>query len=91
MKSPALLSASPLMQKIAFGVALPVIFISGGINTQTAAKYIYGKIYKATSAHAKMNTRKGMGTWIGIVAGVTIVAWFVAELIPFVRAKSPLS
>ena len=73
------------MQKIAFGVALPVIFISGGINTQTAAKYIYGKIYKPASQHATMSTRKGLVSWVGLVAVITLIAWFIAELIPFVR------
>ncbi|KAF7967262.1 hypothetical protein HWV62_23068 [Athelia sp. TMB] len=86
VKSPALLSASPLMQKIAFGVALPVIFISGGINTQTAAKYIYGKIYKPASQHATMSTRKGLISWVGLVAVITLIAWFIAELIPFFGA-----
>ncbi len=33
VKSPAILSAAPLVSKVAFGIALPVIFISGSINS----------------------------------------------------------
>lgn len=40
VKSPALLSAGPLLSKIAFGVALPVIFISGSINTTCCARLV---------------------------------------------------
>jgi hypothetical protein len=39
---PALLSAGPLVSKIAFGMAIPVIFISGSINTTVVARYRLG-------------------------------------------------
>lgn len=81
VQSPALLSAGPLVSRIAFGIALPVIFISGSINTSLVARYIHAHIYR-NSAVRYVNTKKGWITWIALVSGLTILAWVVAEVIP---------
>ncbi|KAK3687728.1 amino-acid permease [Podospora appendiculata] len=80
--SPALLSAGPLISKIAFGVAMPVIFISGSINTTVVARYIHGRIF-SNSVIKYINTPMGWITWLVLIAIVTVVAWVVAEAIPF--------
>jgi amino acid permease len=82
VQSPSLLSAGPLCAKIAFGVALPVIFISGSINTTVACRFIHGRIYQ-DSVVRYVNTTKGWITWLATAAVVTVVAWIVAEAIPF--------
>ncbi|ROW01114.1 hypothetical protein VSDG_02750 [Cytospora chrysosperma] len=82
VQSPALLSAGDLLSKIAFGLALPVIFISGSINGTTVGRYIHGRIYK-DSVLRFINTRMGWITWLTVIAVVTIVAWVIAEAIPF--------
>ncbi|KAK3185909.1 hypothetical protein K4F52_005364 [Lecanicillium sp. MT-2017a] len=82
VKSPALLSAGDLISKIAFGIALPVIFISGSINTTVVGRYIHGRIYK-NSIIRFINTPRGWITWILLVTVVTIIAWVIAESIPF--------
>ncbi|KAJ5199375.1 hypothetical protein N7491_000068 [Penicillium cf. griseofulvum] len=80
--SPALVSAGPLWAKVAFGVALPVIFISGSINTTVACRYIHGRMYQ-NSVVRYVNTTKGWVTWLSSVAIITILAWIIAEAIPF--------
>ncbi|KAL8296480.1 hypothetical protein RB597_005864 [Gaeumannomyces tritici] len=82
VKSPALLSAGPLLSKIAFGVALPVIFISGSINTTCCARYIHGRYYK-DSVIRFINTKMGWITWLTLITIITIVAFVIAEVIPF--------
>lgn len=82
VKSPALLSTSPLLAKIAFGVALPVIYISGSINTTVLCRFIHGRIYENSIARY-INTAKGWATWIMVVTVITLLAWVVAEAIPF--------
>lgn len=82
VKSPALLSAGTLMSKIAFGIALPVIFISGSINTTVVGRYIHGRVYK-NSVIRFINTKMGWITWLGLVTFITIIAWIIAEAIPF--------
>ncbi|WAO96568.1 Aa-trans domain-containing protein [Fusarium falciforme] len=81
VQSPALLSAGPLISKIAFGVALPVIFISGSINSTVALRYIHGRMFK-DSILRYINTPKGWASWIVLVTIFTIVAWIIAEAIP---------
>ncbi|KAH8671665.1 transmembrane amino acid transporter protein-domain-containing protein [Xylariales sp. PMI_506] len=82
VESPALLSAGSLLSRVAFGVALPVIFISGSINGTVVARYIHGRIYK-NSIVRFINTPKGWITWLILVTIITIVAWIIAEAIPF--------
>jgi hypothetical protein len=81
VKSPALLSAGPVISRVVFGIALPVIFISGSINTTVVCRYIHGKVYR-DSVIRYVNTSKGWVTWLGLVFSVTILAWIIAEAIP---------
>ena len=82
VKSPALLSAGHLVSKVAFGIALPVIFISGSINTTVVARYIHGRVFK-DSVIRYINTKMGWLTWLGLITGITIIAFIIAEAIPF--------
>ncbi|SJX60072.1 probable neutral amino acid permease [Sporisorium reilianum f. sp. reilianum] len=81
VKSPALLSAGTTLSKVAFGIALPVIFISGSINTTVVARYIHGRIFK-NSVIRYINTTMGWITWLGLIALITVIAWVVAEIVP---------
>lgn len=81
VQSPALLSAGPLISRIVFGIALPVIFISGSINTTVVCRYIHGKLF-ANSTIRHINSSKGWTTWLALVFTVTMLAWIIAEAIP---------
>jgi hypothetical protein len=82
VQSPALLSASPLVSKIAFGVALPVIYISGSINATVACRFIHGRLYR-NSITRFINTRKGWISWLVVVTLVILLSWIISEAIPF--------
>lgn len=82
VQSPALLSAGSTISRVAFGVALPVIFISGSINTIVSGRMVHHRLY-ADSVTRYINTRKGWATWLAVVAAITSVAWVIAEAIPF--------
>ncbi|KAJ3477422.1 hypothetical protein NLG97_g8844 [Lecanicillium saksenae] len=82
VQSPALLSARGDIPRIAFGVALPVIFISGSINTTVVGRYIHGRVYK-NSIIRYINTPKGWATWLALVFAITVIAFVIAEAIPF--------
>lgn len=79
--APALLSAGPTISKVAFGVALPVIFISGSINSTVALRYIHGRVWKKSIVRY-VNTPQGWFWWISLVTVFTIIAWIIAEAIP---------
>ena len=81
VQSPALLSAGPVISRVVFGIALPVIFISGSINTTVACRYIHGKLY-SDSIVRYVNTPEGWTTWLVLVFVVTSIAWIIAEAIP---------
>ncbi|KAI1842689.1 hypothetical protein JX265_002705 [Neoarthrinium moseri] len=82
VQSPALLSAGTTVSKVAFGIALPVIFISGSINTTVVARYIHGRVFKH-SIIRYINTKAGWITWLILITVITIIAWVIAEAIPF--------
>jgi len=80
--SPALLSSGFTGSRVAFGIALPVIFISGSINTPVACRYIIGRAFR-NSEIKYTNTVRGWVVWISLCAIVTVIAWAIAEAIPF--------
>ncbi|KAJ5948235.1 N amino acid transport system protein [Penicillium verhagenii] len=82
VQSPALLSAGSLLSRIAFGVALPVIFISGSINTVVLGRLIHGRIFEGSTTRF-INTKMGWITWLAVVTILTILEFVVAEVIPF--------
>ena len=79
--SPALGSTSPLLRKIAYGVAIPTIVIAGVINGHVAAKYIYVRLFRDTK-HIRSNSSYSWSVWILITLVLWIVAWIIAEAIP---------
>jgi hypothetical protein len=83
--SPALLSASHTVTRVAFGIALPVIFISGSINGTVVGKYIMEQVFP-NSPIRFINSAKGWAIWMSLVAFLTVIAFVVAEAIPFFNA-----
>lgn len=82
VKAPALLSAGHTVSRVAFGVALPVIFISGSINTVTAGRYILDKLFRDSMVRY-VNTARGWAVWLTIITVISVVAFVIAESIPF--------
>jgi hypothetical protein len=73
------------MSRIAFGIALPVIFISGSINSVVVGRYIMGRVFP-NSPIKYINTKAGWAVWLSLIATITVVAWIIAEAIPFFNA-----
>jgi hypothetical protein len=79
--SPALGSASPIVRKIAFGIALPTIVVAGVVNGSVACKYIYMRIWKGTDV-IHQNSFKSIGSWVAICAALWTASFVIAEAIP---------
>ncbi|KAL4876737.1 transmembrane amino acid transporter protein-domain-containing protein [Aspergillus karnatakaensis] len=81
VKSPVLGSITPIVSKVAYGIALPTIIIAGVINGHIACKAIYTRLFAGTD---RMHKRDFMavGSWIGIAVALWIVAWVIATAIP---------
>lgn len=82
VQSPALLSLEGVLPKVAFGLALPLIFISGAIGNTVTARYVHLRMYQDSIVRF-INTPKGWITWIVTLAAITIISWLLAEAIPF--------
>jgi hypothetical protein len=85
VRSPALLSSTPTISRIAFGVALPVIFISGSISSTVVGRYVLTRAFP-DSPIKYVNTRAGWCAWITLIAVITVVSFVVAEAVPFFNA-----
>lgn len=79
--SPALSSNSPMIKKVAWGIALPTIVIAGVIFAHVTAKYIYVRMFAGTK-YLHSRGFVATGTWIGLGLGTWVVAWIIAESIP---------
>ncbi|KAK5113930.1 hypothetical protein LTR62_003053 [Meristemomyces frigidus] len=86
VQSPALLSAGPLISRIAFGIALPVIFISGAINSTVVARFLMDRAFKNNESIRFVHSSRGWMVWIGLIAVITLISWVIAEAIPFFNA-----
>ncbi|KKK21388.1 hypothetical protein AOCH_000715 [Aspergillus ochraceoroseus] len=79
--SPALGSASPLIGKIAYGIALPTIIIGGVVNGHVACKYVYVRIFRNSDRMHKKDFI-AVGSWVLIGFITWVVAWIIASAIP---------
>ncbi|KAF4466458.1 n amino acid transport system [Fusarium albosuccineum] len=82
VESPALLSLNGVLPKVAFGLALPIIYISGAIGNTVTARYVHLRMYR-NSIVRFINTPKGWVTWLLVLAAITAVSWIIGEAIPF--------
>ncbi|KAJ5231941.1 uncharacterized protein N7469_006529 [Penicillium citrinum] len=90
VESPALTSAGTTLSRVAYGIALPVIFISGSINTVVFGRLVHGRIF-ANSPIRFINTKMGWITWLAVITAATIIAFVIAEVIPFFNDLLSLS
>ncbi|RPA72336.1 amino acid transporter [Ascobolus immersus RN42] len=82
--SPALRSAGVTLGKVAYGLASATIIISGVVNAHVAAKYIIVRMYRneANTDNLNIKTKKSWMVWLGLITGLWIIAWLIAEAIP---------
>lgn len=81
VQSPALLSTSPTVAKVAFGLALGTIVIAGVVLGHTAVKYVYVRIFRGTR-YLNSNSLVSNGTWALLALVAWALAWVIAEAIP---------
>jgi hypothetical protein len=85
VRSPALLSSGFTISRVAFGVALPVIFISGSISSTVVGRYVLTRAFP-DSPIQYVNTKAGWLAWVTIIGVITIISFIIAEAVPFFNA-----
>ncbi|CUM53572.1 unnamed protein product [Debaryomyces tyrocola] len=83
MVAPAFGGLSGNYKKIAFSFALPTILFLGALYGNVSSQFLFLKIFNKDSAHRNNHTIVGWGTWIGLNLVLWIIAFIIAEVIPF--------
>ncbi|KAJ5317889.1 hypothetical protein N7508_002397 [Penicillium antarcticum] len=79
--SPSLGSAGETVKRVAYGIALPGLIISGCLYVHVAAKYIFVRILR-NSRHLQANTAVHWGTWLSCTISVAAISFVLACAIP---------
>jgi hypothetical protein len=79
--SPSLGSAGETVKRVAYGVALPGLIISGCLYVHVAAKYLFVRILR-DSRHLQANTFVHWGTWLSCTLGMAAISFVLASAIP---------
>jgi hypothetical protein len=83
MTSPAFGSiANEVHKKIAFTFMVPTIIFLGVLYASVSARFIFFRIFNNTR-HMGSHTVVGWASWAGILAVLWILAFIIAEVIPF--------
>ncbi|KAM7196258.1 amino-acid permease [Naviculisporaceae sp. PSN 640] len=82
MTSPAFGSLQPLFKKVSFSFMIPTIIFLGVLYASVSARFIFFRIFK-DSKHKSEHTLVGWGVWTGILLTTWILAFIIAEVIPF--------
>ncbi|KAJ7579073.1 transmembrane amino acid transporter protein-domain-containing protein [Mycena floridula] len=80
--APAFESLQPLYKKIAFSFAIPTIIFLGALYSSVTIRFVFFRIFRE-SKHKHSNTFVGWAVWIGLAAATWILAFIIAEIIPF--------
>ncbi|KAL7418998.1 hypothetical protein Q5752_006682 [Cryptotrichosporon argae] len=80
--SPALGSAGPLMKRVCYGIALPGLFVSVTIYCHCGAKMLFVRLLR-NSRHLTERTAVHWLVWLSTTGGSVIIAFILAEAIPF--------
>ncbi|KII84890.1 hypothetical protein PLICRDRAFT_57399 [Plicaturopsis crispa FD-325 SS-3] len=82
MVAPAFGSLTEEYKKIAFSFAIPTIIFLGALYSSVTSRFIFFRIFR-TSHHRYSNTATAWATWAAIVGCTWILAFVIAEVIPF--------
>ncbi|RPD53679.1 hypothetical protein L226DRAFT_480597 [Lentinus tigrinus ALCF2SS1-7] len=82
MTAPAFGSLQDPYKKIAFSFAIPTIIFLGALYSSVTGRFIFFRIFK-DSKHRHSNTVLGWAVWVGILAATWVLAFIIAEVIPF--------
>ncbi|KAH6718972.1 transmembrane amino acid transporter protein-domain-containing protein [Leptodontidium sp. MPI-SDFR-AT-0119] len=83
MTSPAFGSlGNDVYKKISFSFMIPTLIFLGVLYASVSARFIFFRIFEGTR-HKSNHTVLGWSVWGGILAGTWLVAFIIAEVIPF--------
>ncbi|KAI1330339.1 amino acid transporter [Xylariaceae sp. FL0255] len=82
MTAPAFGSLQETYKKVAFSFMIPTIIFLGVLYASVSARFVFFRIFQ-NSRHKTENTLIGWGTWAGLLFITWVLAWVIANSIPF--------
>ncbi|KAK3297373.1 amino-acid permease [Chaetomium fimeti] len=82
MTAPAFGSLQPLFKKVSFSFMIPTIIFLGVLYASVSARFIFFRIFQ-NSRHKSEHTLVGWATWASILLATWILAFIIAQVIPF--------
>ncbi|KAK4233509.1 amino-acid permease [Achaetomium macrosporum] len=82
MTAPAFGSLQPLFKKVAFSFMIPTIIFLGVLYASVSARFVFFRLFQ-NSRHKNEHTLVGWATWASILLATWIVAFIIAQVIPF--------
>lgn len=83
MTTPAYASITGNFLYISFSFALPTLIFLGSLYTNVTSQFLMGFVFKSGSRHLHHHTLAGWGAWIGLNVACWVLAFVIAEVIPF--------
>jgi hypothetical protein len=71
-----------IYKKVAFSFMIPTLIFLGVLYASVSARFVFFRIFEG-SRHKTTHTVLGWATWAAILAATWIVAFIIAEVIPF--------
>lgn len=71
-----------MIQKIAYGIAIPTILVAGVINGHVASRWLFNRACGWNENKIRSKAPRVRGLWIAVVVALWSAAWLLAEAIP---------
>ncbi|KAI9735291.1 MAG: hypothetical protein M1834_001882 [Cirrosporium novae-zelandiae] len=69
-------------KKVSFSFMIPTLIFLGVLYASVSARFVFFRLFDNTR-HKGNHTILGWGSWIGILAALWVLAFIIAEVIPF--------
>ncbi|KAF4822283.1 N amino acid transport system protein [Colletotrichum tropicale] len=82
MTAPAFGSLEDVYKKVSFSFMIPTLIFLGVLYASVSARFLFFRLFKGTK-HLHEHTVIGWGSWATILLALWLLAFLIAEVIPF--------
>lgn len=86
MTAPAFGSLEEVYKKVSFSFMIPTLVFLGVLYASVSARFLFFRLFKGTK-HLHEHTIVGWGSWATILLALWLLAFLIAELIPFFSSR----
>lgn len=86
MTAPAFGSLEEVYKKVSFSFMIPTLVFLGVLYASVSARFLFFRLFKGTK-HLHEHTVVGWGSWATILLALWLLAFLIAELIPFFSSR----